>query len=75
MREYLNDMDFLMKLDKLNLRTQYAKITLLSFDEKPIREIQGNITSGSLNVNGNPRLEGLLILLCSLHSRTAVLQT
>jgi hypothetical protein len=28
-----------MKLDKLNIRTHYAKIILLSFDEKPIREI------------------------------------
>lgn len=53
MYEYLNDMDFLMKLDKLNLRTQYAKIILLSFDEKPIKEIQGNITAGSLSVNGS----------------------
>lgn len=51
--EYLNDMDFLMKLDKLNLRTHYAKITLLSFDEQPIREIQGNITTGSLSINGS----------------------
>nr|DAL81305.1 MAG TPA: hypothetical protein [Bacteriophage sp.] len=39
MYEYLNDMEFLMKLDKLNVRTHYAKIVLLSFDEKPIREI------------------------------------
>lgn len=31
MFEYLNDMDFLMKLDKLNIRTHYAKIILLSF--------------------------------------------
>lgn len=53
MFEYLNDMDFLMKLDKLNIRTHYAKIILLSFDEKPIREIQGNITTGSLSVNGS----------------------
>ena len=53
MYEYLNDMEFLMKLDKLNVRTHYAKIVLLSFDEKPIREIQGNIISGSLSVNGS----------------------
>lgn len=56
MFEYLNDMDFLMKLDKLNLRTQYAKIVLLSFDEKPIKEIQGNISSGSMSVNGSSRV-------------------
>lgn len=53
MFDYLQDLDFLMKLDKLNIRTHYAKIELLSFDEKPIREIQGNITSGNLSVNGS----------------------
>lgn len=53
MREYLNDIEFLQKLDKLNLRVHYAKIVLFSFDEKPIKEIQGIITSGNLNVNGS----------------------
>ncbi len=53
MFEYLNDMEFLTKLDKANLRTHYVKIILLSFDEKPIKEIQGTITSGSLSVNGS----------------------
>ena len=53
MFDYLNDMDFLIALDKLNIKTHYAKIILLSFDEKPIREIQGNITAGSLSVNGS----------------------
>ena len=37
----------------MNLRTHYAKIVLLSFDEKPITEIQGTITTGTLNVNGS----------------------
>lgn len=53
MFDYLEDLDFLMKLDNLHLRTQYAKIILLSFDEKPIREVQGNITTGNLSVNGS----------------------
>ena len=34
MFDYLNDMDFLIALDKLNIKTHYAKIILLSFDEK-----------------------------------------
>lgn len=53
MFEYMNDMDFLTALDKLRIKSHYAKIVLLSFDEKPIREIQGNITSGNLSVNGS----------------------
>lgn len=53
MFEYMNDMDFLTALDKLRIKSHYAKIVLLSFDEKPIREIQGNITGGNLSVNGS----------------------
>lgn len=53
MFEYLNDMNFLTALDKLRIKSHYAKIVLLSFDEKPIREIQGNITGGNLSVNGS----------------------
>ena len=53
MFEYINDMDFLTALDKLRIKSHYAKIVLLSFDEKPIREIQGNITGGNLSVNGS----------------------
>ena len=53
MFEYMNDMGFLTALDKLRIKSHYAKIVLLSFDEKPIREIQGNITSGNLSVNGS----------------------
>jgi hypothetical protein len=30
---------FLKKLDEAHIRTQFAKLTLLSFDEKPIKEI------------------------------------
>lgn len=50
---YLDDLTFLQALDKLNLRTHYVKIILLTFDEKPIKEIQGIVTSGNLSVNGS----------------------
>lgn len=54
MFEYLNDMGFLMQLDKLHMRVQYAKIILLTFaDEIPIKEIQGTISSGNLSINGS----------------------
>lgn len=53
MFEYLNDIEFLQKLDKITLKIHYAKIILLSFDEKPLKEIQGTITSGSMSVNGS----------------------
>ena len=62
MFDYLNDMEFLKALDKMNLRTHYAKIILLSFDEKPIKEIQGTITSGSLSVNGSSAVRRTITL-------------
>lgn len=52
MNDYLKDAEFLRKLDRMKIRTQFAKIILLDFAEKPIKEIQGTITSGTLNING-----------------------
>lgn len=46
------DKEFLYHLDKLNLKNFYVKIVLLTWDEKPIKEIQGKAISGSINVNG-----------------------
>jgi len=53
MDNYLNDMEFLTALDKLQIRTHYAKIVLLTFDERPIKTIEGAITAGTLNVNAS----------------------
>lgn len=53
MFEYLNDYAFLQALDKMKIKVQYAKIILLNFKEEPIKEIEGKISSGSLNVNGS----------------------
>lgn len=47
------DTKFLNELDKLKLRVQYAKIILLDFAEKPLKEIQGRISSGNLSINGS----------------------
>lgn len=52
MYEYLKDKEFLLKLDRLKIRKEYIKITVLSFDEKPIKEIQGIATDGTVNVDG-----------------------
>lgn len=47
-----NHSDFLLKLDSLINQKQYVKITILDFNERPIQEIQGEIASGSLNLDG-----------------------
>ena len=50
--EYLEDEQFLLFVDKMQIKEQYAKITLLDWQEKPIIEIQGITTSGTLNLDG-----------------------
>lgn len=61
--EYLNDTKFLEDVDNLKIRVQYAKIVLLDFTtEKPIKEIQGRITQGIINVNGSSSVRRTLSL-------------
>ena len=54
--KYLNplyDIDFLYKLSIEKQREIYARITSLTWDEKPIEFIQGKVTGGSINVDGS----------------------
>lgn len=44
--------EFLEQLDRQHNKITYARITALSFDEKPLQEIEGNITSGSISLDG-----------------------
>ena len=50
---YLLDKEFLKKVDSYYQREVYAKVVSLDFDENPIAEIQGNVTQGTINVNGD----------------------
>ena len=50
---YLKDFDFLKEFDKQRVKEQFAKITVLTFDETPIQEIQGRVTGGSLSLDGS----------------------
>lgn len=52
MNPALNDKSFLLKLDNYIIREQMAKIIVLNFDELPIGEITGNITQGSITIQG-----------------------
>lgn len=52
MYPYLKDYNFLLTIDQQNIQEQYAKIILLKWDEEPIQEIQGLITSGTINLDG-----------------------
>lgn len=46
------DKDFLLKLDKSKNKTIYAKIIKLTFNEDPIEMIEGQVTGGSINIDG-----------------------
>lgn len=50
---YLYDRDFLSTLDGLLNQRMYYHIYLLTFDELPIKEVQGDITGGSLTKDGS----------------------
>ena len=54
--DFLYDKVFLDKLDNQRVKQQYIKLTVLSWDEEPIAEIQGKAISGSLNIDGNSSL-------------------
>ena len=50
---YLKDSAFLKKFDETKLKEQYVKLVVLTFDEKPIQQIQGKITGGSFTIDGS----------------------
>ena len=37
----------------MHIKTQYVKVTLLSWEEEAIEEIQGKVISGNVNLDGN----------------------
>ena len=52
MISYLLDTEFLQKLYEQNNKEVFARIIALTFDEQSVEEIQGQITQGSINVDG-----------------------
>ena len=55
-RPYLRDKDFLKIIDRSSFKEVFAKITILNWQERPIDEIQGKVSSGTLNINGSSSL-------------------
>ena len=56
MDDFLKDQLFLDQLDSLKLKNQFVRITILSWEEEPLTEIQGRVINGSLNLNGSSSL-------------------
>ena len=49
----LLDKDFLYELNQYQHKEIYARIISLNYDENPLEVIEGRITDGSLNIDGN----------------------
>lgn len=69
--EYLNDTDFLDELYGSHLPEEYFKITFLDWQERPIREIQGLVTGGNLNLDGKSALRRTCTLQGYVDEQTA----
>lgn len=52
MQNPLLDKDFLRELDLAHNKEIFARIILLSFDEYPLKTIEGRVTGGSINIDG-----------------------
>lgn len=67
MYEYLQDNEFLYKLDNIKLKTIYIKVQILDFaTEAPLQEVQGIAVSGSITVNGSATVRRTLNLSFSV---------
>ena len=49
----LYDKQFLLELDNYKHKVVYARITALTFQENPIEYIEGRVTQGSINIDGD----------------------
>jgi hypothetical protein len=47
------DREFLRELDKHRSKTTYARIISLTLNETPIQAIEGRVTQGSINLDGD----------------------
>ena len=62
--EYSSDKKFLELIDNKHLKEQYVKITILNWLEQPIQEVQGIVTGGNLNLDGNSNVRRTINLSC-----------
>lgn len=70
--ESLNDkqskLNFLSEIDDFLNKKQYTRITLLNWNEDPLKEIQGELTSGTFTSDGSSSVRNSCSLQASLNS-------
>ena len=69
--EYLKDESFLKKLDSLRIRETTIKITILDWSENPIDDIEGLVSSGNLNINGDSAIRRTANLSLVIKEKTS----
>lgn len=69
--EYLMNEDFLKDLYNAHLSEQYCKITILNWKENPLKEIQGIITGGNINLDGKSAVRRTCTLSSFVNEKTA----
>ena len=62
--------DILKEIDSFVNQRQYIKITLLNWDEEPIKEIEGEISSGSISKVGDSPIRRTAQLTCAVDARS-----
>ena len=67
LNEEYEKQQFLYSLNKIINQKQYVKITLLNWEEDPIKEIDGIISSGSISKDGNSTVRRSCNLACSVN--------
>lgn len=67
---YLKDSSFLEKLVREKVQENFIKIIILDLKEKPIKEIQGYATGGSLNLDGKSSVRRTGNLTMYVENRT-----
>lgn len=59
--------NFLSTIDSFVSQKQYVRITLLNWNESPIKEIQGELTSGNITKDGSSSIRTTCSLSCSVN--------
>ena len=64
---YSNNKKFLSKIDKLQIKNEWIKITLLEYsNEKPLKDIEGKVISGTLTKTGDSTVRRTCNLSCAI---------
>ena len=53
---YLANKEFLKEFDLQRIKEQTVRLTILNYNEKPVNQIEGRTTGGSLNIDGSSSL-------------------